>query len=100
MVFKNPPRNNRINMIKKKSSQQMGGSTESLRHVRYFHLAKVGKKSHTRKRKKLQGHLSSAVSDEEKKHHEISRCKLAESLCNDGVAFHEEEKQLKKKEVS
>jgi len=53
MVFKIPPRNNRINMIKKKSPQQMTDSIESLRHVRYFYLTKVSKRSYTRRRKEL-----------------------------------------------
>lgn len=61
MVFKIPPRNNRINMIKQKSPQQMTDSTESLRHVGYFHLAKIGKTSYTRRRKELFSTLLSLV---------------------------------------
>lgn len=61
MVFKITPRNNRINMIKKKSPQQMADSAESLRHVKYFYLAKVGKKSYTGRRKELLSALLSLM---------------------------------------
>ena len=39
----------------------MADSAESLRHVKYFYLVKVGKKSYTRRRKELLSALLSLM---------------------------------------